>query len=61
MIALPATVIDSSTGAVSATFTIDDNTASVKDDTATLAAVINQMLAAMRSYEKRISELEATR
>lgn len=55
---LPAKITDSTSGAVSASYTIDDTTASVKDDAATVANVINQILDAIRNLTKRLEAIE---
>ena len=55
---IPAKIVDSTTGSASATNTVDDNTASVKDDLATLAAVINHLIDVMQSIHKRLEGLE---
>lgn len=47
-VAAIASLTDSTTG--TAGDTVDDNTASVKDDIASLAAKINAILAALRSH-----------
>jgi uncharacterized protein YoxC len=57
MIRLPARIVDSTTGAASATNTIDDTTASVKDDLATLASVVNQLLDAVKDLSRRVEGL----
>ena len=59
MIRLPATLTDSTGGSVSATYTIDDTTSSVKDDLAVIANVVNQLLGAIRALERRIADLES--
>jgi hypothetical protein len=58
MTRLPVTVTDGTTGSASATFALDDATASVKDDLATIAVVLNTLLDAVRGLERRMGELE---
>lgn len=51
-------ITDSTTGAVSATFTLDDTTTSVKDDQATMIAIIELLKKALVEVHQRLEVLE---
>ena len=53
---IPGKITDSTTGTASET--CDDATASVKDDMATIASKINQLVDAVRSLDTRLAALE---
>lgn len=58
MIRLPIPITDSTGGSASATREIDDTTASVKDDLATLAAAVNDTHTLARALARRLLEAE---
>lgn len=53
---LPATITDSTGGAVGTAVT--NTTSTVKDDVATLTAAINAIFVALRALHERLNELE---